>query len=141
MQHTTRQAALHMIQTIAVFTVATIDETGFPTTVVLSPLPLDRSLEQLFFYTSRQTTTVKNIQHNNRATLSCYNLANFSSLMMKGHLTLVGHEAFTTNWRNELTPFQKQLAYHDPVILKFQTNSIKIRQMMAMDHLELLPKL
>ena len=141
MQHTTRQAAQKMIQATAVFTVATIDENGFPTTVALSPLPSDRHIEQLFFYTSRQTTTVKNIQRCNRATLFCYNLTDYSSLMLKGHLTLAGHEAFTTDWRNELTPFQQRLAYHDPVILKFQTNSIKMRQMMAMDHLELLPKL
>ncbi|BDZ29560.1 pyridoxamine 5'-phosphate oxidase family protein [Lactiplantibacillus sp. WILCCON 0030] len=140
MQHTTRQAALHMIQTTAVFTVATIDASGFPTTVALSPLPLDRNLEQLFFYTSRQTTTVKNIQRCNRATLFCYHLADYASLMLKGHLTLVGHEEFTTDWRKELSPFQRRLNYHDPVILKFQTSSIKIREMMAMDHLELLPE-
>ncbi|MFC6200731.1 pyridoxamine 5'-phosphate oxidase family protein [Lactiplantibacillus nangangensis] len=140
MQHTTRQAALHMIQATAVFTVATIDSKGFPTTVALSPLPLDRNLEQLFFYTSRQTTTVKNIERCHHATLFCYQLADYSSLMLKGTLTIVGHTEFTTDWRKELSPFQRRLNYHDPVILKFQTASIKIRQMMALDHLELLPK-
>ena len=53
MQHTTRQAALHMIQTAPVFTLATVDADGFPTMVALSPLPIKRSLEELYFYTSR----------------------------------------------------------------------------------------
>ncbi len=51
MQHTTRQAALHMIQTAPVFTLATVDADGFPTMVALSPLPIKRSLEELYFYT------------------------------------------------------------------------------------------
>ncbi|AVK64098.1 pyridoxamine 5'-phosphate oxidase family protein [Lactobacillus sp. CBA3606] len=136
MQHTTRQAALQMIQTTPVFTVATIDATGFPTLVALSPLPTHRTLEQLFFYTSRQTTTAQNIQHNRRATLFCYHLADYASLMLKGHLTLSSPEQMGPTWQPELTTFQQQLAYKDPVILRFQTQTIKIRQAMTIDHLE-----
>ena len=139
MQHTTRQAALQMIQTAAVFTVATIDASGFPTLVALSPLPTRRSLTQLFFYTSRQTMTAKNIQSCKKATLFCYNLDDYTSVMLKGQLRVVGHDEFAEDWHQELNAFQQQLAYKEPIILKFQTQTIKIRQMMTMDHLELLP--
>ncbi|WP_047998638.1 pyridoxamine 5'-phosphate oxidase family protein [Lactiplantibacillus herbarum] len=138
MQHTTRQTALHMIQAAPVFTVATIDASGYPTMVALSPLPTKRSLEQLFFYTSRQTTTAQNIQNQKQASLFCYHLADYTSIMLRGQLTLVGNDVFQHDWHDELTDFQQQLAYKDPVILRFQTNSIKIRQMMKMDHLELI---
>lgn len=136
MQHTTRQAALKMIQTAFVFTLATIDRHGFPTMVALVPLPTKRSLTEIFFYTSRQTMTAQNIRANNRASLFCYDRSDYSSVMLKGRLTLVGTEAFQNDWRNELNDFQRQLNYQDPVILKFQTNSIKIREMMKIDHLE-----
>lgn len=138
MQHTTRQTALHMIQTAPVFTVATIDDSGYPTMVALSPLPTKRTLEQLYFYTSRQTATAQNIQNLKQASLFFYHLEDYTSIMLRGQLSLVGNDAFQNDWHDELTDFQRQLNYKDPVILRFQTNSIKIRQMMTMDHLELM---
>ena len=137
MQHTTRQAALHMIQTAPVFTLATVDADGYPTMVALSPLPIKRSLESLYFYTSRQTSTTQNIQNWRQASLFYYQLSDYASIMLRGTLTLVGNNVFDQDWRAELTDFQQQLNYKDPVILRFQTSSIKIRQMMTIDHLEL----
>ncbi|MFD1420136.1 pyridoxamine 5'-phosphate oxidase family protein [Lactiplantibacillus songbeiensis] len=137
MQHTTRQSAAQMIATTDVFTVATIDASGFPTTVALSPLATERTLTRLFFYTSRQMTTVQNIQVCHRATLFCYDQTTYSSLMLKGHLTEVGASQFPSGWQQALTPFQRALNYHDPVILQFQTSAIKVRQAMTIDHLEL----
>lgn len=137
MQHTTRQAALHMIQTTSVFTLATVDADGFPTMVALSPLPIKRSLEELYFYTSRQTSTTQNIQNWRQASLFYYQLSDYASIMLRGKLSLVGTNVFEQDWRAELTDFQQQLNYIDPVILRFQTSSIKIRQMMTIDHLEL----
>lgn len=136
MQHTTRQAALKMIQAAPVFTLATVDANGYPTMVALSPLPNKRRLEELFFYTSRQTTTAYNLQHSKRAALFCYDLTDYSSLMLKGRLSLVGTNAFDQDWRTQLNSFQQRLDYHDPVILRFQTVAIKLRAMTAMDHLE-----
>lgn len=138
MQHTTRQAALQMIQTAPVFTLATVDADGYPTMVALSPLPIKRRLEELYFYTSRQTSTAQNIQNCRQASLFYYQLSDYSSIMLRGKLTLVGNNAFDQDWRTALTDFQQQLDYKDPVILHFQTNSIKIRQMMTIDHLELI---
>ncbi|RRK10502.1 pyridoxamine 5'-phosphate oxidase family protein [Lactiplantibacillus garii] len=138
MQHTTRQTALHLIQTAPVFTLATVDPNGFPTMVALSPLPTRRRLEELFFYTSRQTTTAQNLQTSKRASLFCYNLHDYSSVMLRGRLSLAGTDAFDQDWHLELNAFQRRLAYKDPVILRFQTNAVKVRQMMTMDHLELL---
>jgi len=137
MQHTTRQSAEQMIAATTVFTVATIDANGYPTTVALSPLATERTLTSLFFYTSRQTTTVQNLQACKRATLFCYDDTNYSSLMLKGHLAEVGAPQLPANWQTVLTPFQRALNYHDPVILKFQTSAIKVRQAMSIDHLEL----
>ncbi|MCT3228896.1 pyridoxamine 5'-phosphate oxidase family protein [Lactiplantibacillus plantarum] len=137
MQHTTRQAALHMIQTAPVFTLATVDADGFPTMVALSPLPIKRSLEELYFYTSRQTSTTQNIQNWRQASLFYYQLSDYASIMLRGKLSLVGTNVFEQDWRAELTDFQQQLNHKDPVILRFQTSSIKIRQMMTIDHLEL----
>lgn len=137
MQHTTRQATLHIIQAAPVFTLATVDADGFPTMVALSPLPIKRSLEELYFYTSRQTSTTQNIQNWRQASLFYYQLSDYASIMLRGKLSLVGTNVFEQDWRAELTSFQQQLNYKDPVILKFQTSSIKIRQMMTIDHLEL----
>ena len=138
MQHTTRQIALHMIQAAPIFTLATIDANGFPTMVALSPMPTHRSLEELFFYTSRQTTTAQNIRASKRASLFCYNLSDYSSVMLKEHITFAGIDAFDQDWHLELNAFQRRLNYKDPVILRFQTSAVKVRQMMTMDHLELL---
>ncbi|WP_318767489.1 pyridoxamine 5'-phosphate oxidase family protein [Lactiplantibacillus carotarum] len=136
MQHTTRQAALNMILAAPIFTLATIDASGYPTMVALRPLPTHRSLKELFFYTSRQTMTVQNLRASKHASLFCYSLDDYSSVMLKGQLTVVGHTAFQSDWRHELNDFQKQLNYQDPVILRFQTSTIKIRQMTRIDHLE-----
>ncbi|MFB9769122.1 pyridoxamine 5'-phosphate oxidase family protein [Lactiplantibacillus modestisalitolerans] len=137
MQHTTRQAALNMLQRATAFTVATVDASGYPTLVVLSPLPGNRSLNHLFFYTSRQTQTVKNLAHTHRASLLYYQVADYSSLLLRGQLTLVGNDAFDHDWHDALNTFQQQLNYHDPVILRFQTHSLKIRHRVNTDHLEL----
>ncbi|CAM3112116.1 pyridoxamine 5'-phosphate oxidase family protein [Lactiplantibacillus plajomi] len=138
MHHTTRQAALHMIQTAPVFTLATVDANQFPTMVALSPLPSSRSLERMLFYTSRQTTTAQNIQASKRACLFCYDVESYSSVLLKGRLSFVGNDAFEQDWHLELNDFQRQLAYKDPVILQFQTSAIKVRKMMQLDHLELI---
>ncbi len=116
MQHTTRQAALHMIQTAPVFTLATVDADGFPTMVALSPLPIKRSLEELYFYTSRQTSTTQNIQNWRQASLFYYQLSDYASIMLRGKLSLVGTNVFEQDWRAELTDFQQQLNYKDPVV-------------------------
>ncbi|MFC6180738.1 pyridoxamine 5'-phosphate oxidase family protein [Lactiplantibacillus daowaiensis] len=139
MQHTTQADANHLLQAATVFTVATVDTSGFPTTVALSALKTPRSLTEVFFYTSRQTATVQNSRRHHRATIFCYDQTTYASLMLKGTLTEVGEPQLPANWRQQLTPFQHHLAYKEPIILRFQTLAIKVRPMMTIDHLELRP--
>lgn len=140
MQHTTRHVAQQLLQQQTTFTVATVDSQGFPTTVALSALPQQRSLETLFFYTSRQTMTVQNMRHQSRATIFCFDETTHASLMLKGYLTEVGSTQLPVDWVQQLTPFQQQLDYQQPIILQFKTLAMKVRPMTTIDHLERLPK-
>lgn len=125
---TKQQLAEQMLQAAQVLTVATVDKMGFPCTTALTPLPHDRSLKHLFFYTGRQTETVQNILERNQATIFAFNLSDYSSIMLKGSFHLLNQNNFPQDWRQDLSDFQISLHYQDPVIVVFQTIAVKLRQ-------------
>lgn len=117
-----------MLDKATVFQVATIDKLGFPNIVALTPLPLDRSLDTVFFYTTHSSSTVKNLSRSTNAAIYCFDESKHSSLMLKGRFMIVSPSSLSGPWQEALNSFQRSLNYPDPSILRFTSLAFKIRE-------------
>ncbi|GAB6092708.1 pyridoxamine 5'-phosphate oxidase family protein [Furfurilactobacillus curtus] len=124
----TIKRAEHMLDHASVFQVATIDTLGFPNIVALTPLSLDRSLDNIFFYTTHSSSTVKNLANSTNAAIYCFAEENHSSLMLKGRFLIVSPTTLPDQWQKTLNQFQQSLNYEDPAILRFTSLAVKVRE-------------
>lgn len=124
----TVKKASRMLDTATVVQVSTIDALGFPNIVALTPLPLDRSLDTIYFYTTHSSATVKNLENSVNAAIYIFNESAHSSLMLKGRLIIVSAQELDQEWQSSLNGFQKSLHYPDPAILRFSAMAVKVRE-------------
>lgn len=121
------EIANQLVQKSAVFVVASLDEMGFPSQVALTPLPLNKSINSILFYTDKSKSTIRNIANDNRIAIFSYNQRNYSSICLKGHFRIVSEGKLSDDIQKLLNRFQWELAYTDPVILQFNTMSFRLR--------------
>ncbi|GAY72900.1 pyridoxamine 5'-phosphate oxidase family protein [Lentilactobacillus kosonis] len=116
-----------LVNSVSVFSVTTIDKSNFPNTVALTPLPINKSLRSILFYTNRDTATVKNIRKESQVSVFSFSDVDYSSICLKGNLHVFPIDEITDDIQQYLNKFQSHLNYDDPVILKFDTISFKVR--------------
>ena len=119
--------ASELINSVSVFSVTTIDKSNFPNTVALTPLPINKSIRSILFYTNRDTSTAKNIRSESQASVFSFSDVDYSSICLKGNLHVFPIDEITADIQQYLNKFQNHLNYDDPVILKFDTMSFKVR--------------
>ncbi|MBA1434475.1 pyridoxamine 5'-phosphate oxidase family protein [Bombilactobacillus bombi] len=129
--------ANQVIKETNVLAVATLDKMNFPSLVVLTPLPIQRSIKSVLFYTSEHSTTFKNLMNSSQAALICFEEVNHSSIMLKGNLAVVPQAVQNPQLQASLNAFQKELHYTKPVILRFTTMAVKIRHDNHIDYQKL----
>lgn len=125
------------IKKATVLEVATLDKMNFPSLVVLTPLPIHRSVKSILFYTSEQSTTFKNLLNSSSAAVISFNEDAHSSVMLKGTLSAVAGAQDQQELQASLNAFQRELHYTKPVVLKFNTMSVKLRHHNRVDYQKL----
>ncbi len=121
------EIANQLVDKAEVFSVTTIDKNDFPNTVALTPLPINKSVKSILFYTNRDTSTVINMREDSQSSIFSFSRDDYSSICMKGKLHIFPIDEVTDDIQKYLNKFQKHLHYDDPIILKFDTLSFKVR--------------
>ncbi|WP_370866701.1 pyridoxamine 5'-phosphate oxidase family protein [Secundilactobacillus kimchicus] len=112
------------------FVVASVDKMGFPSQVALTPLPplpLNKSINSILFYTDKSKSTTRNITNGNKIAIFSYNQQNYSSICLKGHFRIISEGKLSDDIQKLLNRFQRELTYTNPVILQFNTMSCRLR--------------
>lgn len=110
--------------------ISTIDENGFPKTLILSSVMSRFGFATLYFYVTKESETVKNILKNPRGSISCYaelEMGRLTTLNLKGTFTLVELDE-VEEVAEQAAAFNKKLNYTDPCVLLFETLSFEAEE-------------
>ncbi|WP_071130887.1 pyridoxamine 5'-phosphate oxidase family protein [Enterococcus timonensis] len=115
---TYHQEVQDLIKMATTFLVSTVDERGFPTTIVVAPPIHQIGIQRLEFYVSGSSETVENILRNGLGSVCCYSLDKHESLLLKGTF---GTKKFLPEDEPLLNDYQHFLQYEDAVLIRFET--------------------
>ncbi|MBM7689740.1 hypothetical protein BCR24_13080 [Enterococcus ureilyticus] len=113
------------------YAISTINENGFPKTLILQSIMSRFSFVTLYFYLDKNTDIVKDIQANPKATIACYaefDAGYVTTLNLKGTFTLVELDDIT-NLSEDYKRYDSNLSYENPCILLFETLSFDIERL------------
>lgn len=105
--------------------ISTIDESGFPNTLILSSVMSRFGFATLYFYVTKESETAKNILTNPRGSISCYaelETGRMTTLNLKGTFTLVELDE-VEEIAEQAASFNEKLKYENPCVLLFETLS------------------
>ncbi|MBO0424106.1 pyridoxamine 5'-phosphate oxidase family protein [Enterococcus plantarum] len=110
--------------------ISTVNENGFPKTLILPSVMSRFGFVTLYFYLDKNYDVVKNIQVNPKATIACYaELENeyVTTLNLNGTFTLVElDEAKIIS--EDYKRYDSNLSYENPCILLFETLSFNVEK-------------
>lgn len=114
-----------LLNSSTVFFLATIDQRGFPSIVVVSSPLWRNGLLRLQFYLDGNGETVTNIRQNSNGAVSCYRELAHESLMLKGQFS-IETDYDEAQVQAHLSHYQKELAHTQPTLVVFETWSARI---------------
>lgn len=107
------------------FLLSSIDRNGFPGMIVVSSPIIRHGMHNLKFYIDGEGETAHNIQHNDMGSVCCFKEEDHESLLLKGRFSI--HEIKDYKIiEDKLIDYQKELKHEYPIILSFETMSMKI---------------